>query len=67
VADRLALRRLVEEVVADYDDRALTSNLTPLADPHLAARAVYDALAGFGPLQRHLYDRPSRRHGSRGD
>ncbi|WP_294012423.1 ATPase, T2SS/T4P/T4SS family, partial [Streptomyces sp.] len=56
VTDRGAVRRLVEEVVADYDERALTSNLSPLTDPHQAARAVYDAVAGFGPLQRHLDD-----------
>ncbi len=54
--DRAAMRRLVEEVVADYDDRSLTSSLTPLSDLKAAARAVYDAVAGFGPLQRHLDD-----------
>ena len=56
VADRTAVRRLVEDVVADYDDRSLTSSLPPLADGPSAARAVYDAVAGFGPLQRHLDD-----------
>ena len=56
VADRIAVRRLVDEVVADYDERSLTSNLPPLLDPHHAAKAVYDAVAGFGPLQRHLDD-----------
>jgi pilus assembly protein CpaF len=54
--DRLAMRRLVDEVVSDYDERALTSSLPPLADTRSAARAVYDAVAGFGPLQRHLDD-----------
>jgi pilus assembly protein CpaF len=56
VEDRLAVRRLVDEVIADYDERALTSSLVPLQDPMVAARAVYDAVAGFGPLQRHLDD-----------
>jgi pilus assembly protein CpaF len=56
VEDRGAMRRLVDEVVLDYDDRALSSSLPPLADPGAAARAVYDAVAGFGPLQRHLDD-----------
>ena len=56
IEDRAAVRRLVDEVVADYDERALTSTLAPLPDPHTAARAVYDAVAGFGPLQRHLDD-----------
>jgi pilus assembly protein CpaF len=54
--DRTAVRRLVDEVVADYDERALTSTLPPLTDTRQAARAVYDAVAGFGPLQRHLDD-----------
>ena len=56
IEDRAAVRRLVDEVVADYDERALTSTLSPLPDPASAARAVYDAVAGFGPLQRHLDD-----------
>jgi hypothetical protein len=55
-ADRAAMRRLVDDVVTDYDDRAMTSSLPSLADPQTAARAVYDAVAGFGPLQRHLDD-----------
>ena len=54
VSDRTAVRRLVDEVVADYDERSLTSALPPLTDTRLAARRVYDAVAGFGPLQRHL-------------
>jgi pilus assembly protein CpaF len=56
VEDRLAMRRLIDEVVLDYDERAMSSTLPPLPDPRLAARAVYDAVAGFGPLQRHLDD-----------
>ncbi len=56
VTDRATVRSLVDEVVADYDERSLTSNLPPLADPLQAAKAVYDAVAGFGPLQRHLDD-----------
>ena len=56
IEDRAAVRRLVDEVVADYDERSLTSTLAPLSDVPSAARAVYDAVAGFGPLQRHLDD-----------
>ena len=56
VADRAVVRRLVDEVVADYDERALTSSLVPLQDRDGAVRLVYDAVAGFGPLQRHLDD-----------
>jgi len=56
VQDRGAVRLLVDEVVADYDERTLTSSLPALPDPRSAARSVYDAVAGFGPLQRHLDD-----------
>ena len=55
--DRAAVRRLVDEVVADYDERSLSSMLATLPDPKVAARAVYDAVAGFGPLQRHFDDK----------
>ncbi len=54
--DRAAVRRLVDEVISDYDDRALTSSPAPLTDTQTAARTVFDAVAGFGPLQRHLDD-----------
>ena len=56
VVDRAAMRRLVDEAVAEYDDRSLTSSLPPLTDSRQAAKAVYDAVAGYGPLQRHLDD-----------
>ncbi len=35
---------------------ALTSTLAPLSDRTGTARHVFDAVAGFGPLQRHLDD-----------
>lgn len=50
------MRRLVDDVVADYDDRALTSDLPPLHDRRRTAGQVWDAVAGYGPLQRHLDD-----------
>ena len=57
VSDRTAaVRRLVDEVDANDDERSLTSALPPLSDTRQAARSVYDAVAGFGPLQRHLDD-----------
>jgi pilus assembly protein CpaF len=56
MADRIAVRRLVDEVVVYYDERSLTSNQPRLPDPGQAAKAVYDAVAGFGPLQSHLDD-----------
>ena len=50
------MHRLVDEVVSHYDERALTSALSPQSDSRQAARTVYDADAAFGPLQL-----PSRR------
>jgi len=50
------LRRLVEEVVADYDERSLTRALPPLADAAVAVKRVLDDVAGFGPLQPFLDD-----------
>jgi pilus assembly protein CpaF len=55
-SDALAIRRLVEDVVADYDERTLTSSLPPLLDKAAAMRATFDAVVGFGPLQRYLDD-----------
>ncbi len=51
-----AVRRLVEEVIADYDERSISGALPPLPDTRSAARAVFDAVAGFGPLQPYLDD-----------
>ena len=56
VVDRAEMRRLVDEAVAEYEDRSLTSSLPPLTDNRKAAKAVYDAVAGYGPLQRYLDD-----------
>src|SRR5436305_10018567 len=53
-----ATRRLVEEVVADYLDRAAVSTLPPLPDPLQTARTVFDEVAGFGQLQQ-FFDDPA--------
>src|SRR5437764_451946 len=55
-ADPAGIRRLVDEVIADYDERTLISGLPVLADRRAASRRVYDAVAGFGPLQAYLDD-----------
>ncbi|UER54931.1 CpaF family protein [Kineosporiaceae bacterium SCSIO 59966] len=52
--DPVAMRRLVEDAVADYDERSLTGHLPPL--PQDVVRSVLDSVAGFGPLQRYLDD-----------
>jgi pilus assembly protein CpaF len=54
--DIRGVRELVDEVVADYDERTLTSSLPPLFDRVAATRSIVDAVAGFGPLQRYLDD-----------
>ncbi len=54
--DPAVVRHLVDEVIADYEERTLTSDLPGIADREVTARMVYDAVAGFGPLQQHLDD-----------
>jgi pilus assembly protein CpaF len=56
VADPGAVRRIVDDVVATYDERSLSRPLPPLGDAAAVARTVLDAVAGFGPLQRYLDD-----------
>jgi pilus assembly protein CpaF len=56
VADADAIRLLVADVVASYEDRRLTSTLPEIVDAAATAREVYDAVAGLGPLQRFLDD-----------
>lgn len=55
-ADPAAVHRLVEEVIADYDERSVGGALPLLSDTRSAARTVFDAVAGFGPLQQYLDD-----------
>ncbi len=50
------VRALVDEVIAEYEDRTLRSSLPPVGDAQATARLVLDAVAGFGPLQRYLDD-----------
>ena len=56
VAEGGAVRQLVDEVVDDYRDRAVTAALPPLGDPSHVTRRVVDSVAGFGPLQPFLDD-----------
>ena len=56
VAEPAVVRRLIDDVISDYLDRAVTSALPPLGDAAQVARAVLDAVAGFGPLQPFLDD-----------
>ena len=57
-SDPGAIKLLVREVVGDYHERSLDGALPPLADNDDAAQIVYDAVAGFGQLQR-FFDDPT--------
>lgn len=50
------VRRLVEAAVSDYDQRAMLGAVPPLGRLNDARKLVYDAVAGFGPLQPFLDD-----------
>lgn len=50
------VRRLVEEVAAEYEQRGASVGLPALSSRDDAVRQVYDVVAGFGPLQRWLDD-----------
>ena len=56
IAEPDVVGRLVDEVIGEYRDRSITSSLPPMGDVVAAARAVLDAVAGFGPLQPLLDD-----------
>lgn len=50
------VRLLVDAAVNDYSERALVTSLPPLGALSAATRQVFDAVAGFGPLQPLLDD-----------
>lgn len=56
IAEPAVVRGVIDEVVGDYLDRAVTSSLPPLGDTEALSRHVLDSLAGFGPLQPYLDD-----------
>jgi pilus assembly protein CpaF len=56
VTDHRGTRLLIEEVAAHYEERVPVSALPPLIDRVGTLRAVFDAVAGFGPLQRYFDD-----------
>jgi pilus assembly protein CpaF len=43
-------------VISEFEERALLAGLPALRDADEVSRAVYDAVAGFGPLQRYFDD-----------
>src|SRR6185312_4054769 len=50
------VRRLVDDVVRDYDERSLLGVLPALGELGLARRRIMDAVAGLGALQPLLDD-----------
>jgi pilus assembly protein CpaF len=50
------VRRLVDAAVTDYDERSLLGTLPSIGALEQARKVVYDAVAGFGPLQSLLED-----------
>ena len=56
IGDRAGLSSIVTDAVGDYATRASAGVVPPLADAEAAARAVTDAVGGFGPLQPYLDD-----------
>lgn len=51
-----ATRALIEDAVADYDDRALSGGLPELGERDGAVSRLVDTVSGFGPLQPYLDD-----------
>ncbi len=56
VADPRSARDLISEVIDHYEERVSTSSLPPMTQRRQVTREVFDAVAGFGPLQRFLDD-----------
>ncbi len=56
LTDPRSVRVVVDEVLADYEQRSLGSHVVPIADADQLARDVIDAVAGLGPLQQYLDD-----------
>ncbi|MFV0461736.1 MAG: CpaF family protein [Nostocoides sp.] len=55
--DAVAVHRLVHDAVADWDERALVDGTRAVGDPESVAKSLWDAIVGFGPLQRYFDDR----------
>lgn len=56
VKDVLAARQLIQEAVAEYNERSMSGGLPQLPDLAEAVKAITDAVAGFGPLQQYFDD-----------
>jgi DNA-binding transcriptional ArsR family regulator len=54
--DALVVRRIAETVVRDHDERSLTGQVAPVADPTGVVGELVARVSGFGPLQPFLDD-----------
>ncbi|MGL5910909.1 MAG: CpaF family protein [Phycicoccus sp.] len=54
--DEPQVRRLVRDAVTDYEERSMHGGMPVLADAAAAAKAVWDTVAGYGPLQQYFDD-----------
>ena len=51
-----SVRKLVDEALSEWDERALVGAVAPVDDREHLARTVLDTPSGLGPLQRYLDD-----------
>ncbi|HZJ39474.1 MAG TPA: ATPase, T2SS/T4P/T4SS family [Demequina sp.] len=56
VRDVAAVRALVDDALAAWDERALVGAVAPVEDRAALAKSVLDNVAGLGPLQQYLDD-----------
>lgn len=49
-------KKLINDLVADYDSRSLRGVVPHLADLDAASKVLHDLVIGFGPLQQYLDD-----------
>lgn len=54
--DTLEVRRLVQDVVQDYDERSLHGGMPQLGDTRAAVHSILSVVAGYGPLQQYFDD-----------
>ncbi len=56
VRDVAAVRGLVDDALAAWDERALVGAVAPVENRTALAKSVLDNVAGLGPLQQYLDD-----------
>ena len=56
LTERDAVRRIVDDVVNRYGERSLAFTLPTLADAPETSHEVFNAVAGYGSIQKYLDD-----------